>query len=112
MILADARLEPIEGQTLTNSFGLSVVYPDRFADFHRDALRAIKDHIKYAGTTDADGKAKLGDIEPNSYYLFGVTKSGRGFAIWSSPVSIIAGENALNLSPQTITDVQMDPTGE
>jgi hypothetical protein len=111
-ILADARLEPIEGQTLTNSFGLSVVYPDRFGDFHRDALRAIKDHIKYAGTTDAAGKAKLGDIEPNSYYLFGVTRSGRGFAIWSSPVSIIAGENALNLSPQMVTDVQTEPTGE
>ena len=38
-ILNDARLEPIEGQTLLNSFGLSVMFPDRYGDFHRDALR-------------------------------------------------------------------------
>ena len=111
-ILSDARLEPIEGQSLTNSFGLSVVYPDRFAAFHTGALRAIKDHIKYSGTTDATGKAKLGSVEPNSYYVFGITRSGKGFAIWSSPVSIIAGENALSLTPLRITEMPLEPTGD
>jgi hypothetical protein len=104
-ILSEANLEPIEGQTLLNSLGLSVIYPDRFSEFNRDALRAIKSHIKYAGTTDSTGKAELGNIEPDSYYLFGITKSGRGFAIWSSPVSIIAGQNALNLTPQRVTEM-------
>jgi hypothetical protein len=109
MILSEADLEPIEGQSLTNSLGLSVLYPDRFAEFNRDALRAIKGHIKYAGTTDANGKAEMGGIEPNSYYLFGVTRSGKGFAIWSSPVSIIAGQNALNLTPQQLTEMNVAP---
>ena len=104
-ILSEADLEPIEGQTLMNSFGLSVMYPDRYGDFHRDALRAIKDHIKYAGTTDGSGKAELGGIEPNSYYLFGVTKSPKGFAVWSSPVSVNAGQNILNLTPMQLTEV-------
>jgi hypothetical protein len=104
-ILSEADLEPIEGNSLTNSLGLSVIYPDRFAEFNRDALRAIKSHIKYAGTTDGTGKAELGGIEPDSYYLFGITKSGRGFAIWSSPVSIIPGQNALNLTPQQIIEM-------
>ena len=108
-ILSEAGLEPIEGQTLMNSLGLSVLYPGRFDAFNRDALRAIKSHIKYAGTTDASGKAELGGVEPNNYYLFGVTKSGRGFAIWSSPVSINAGENALNLSPQRVTEMEVAP---
>lgn len=108
-ILSEANLEPIEGQTLLNSFGLSVLYPERFGAFNRDALRAIKDHIKYAGTTDANGKAELGGIEPDSYYLFGITRSGRGFAIWSSPVSINAGQNALNLTPQRLTEMEMAP---
>lgn len=108
-ILSEAGLEPIEGQTLTNSLGLSVLYPDRFDAFNRDALRAIRTHIKYAGTTDATGKAELGGIEPNSYYLFGVTRSGRGFAIWSSPVAINAGQNALNLTPQRLTELEMAP---
>ena len=110
MILSEAGLEPIEGQSLTNSLGLSVLYPDRFNEFNRDALRAIKGHIKYAGTTDGSGKAELGGIEPNNYYLFGVTRSGRGFAIWSSPVSINAGQNALNLTPQQLTEMNISPS--
>ena len=108
-ILSEAGLEPIEGQSLTNSLGLSVLYPDRFDDFNREALRAIKSHIKYAGTTDAAGKAELGGIEPDNYYLFGVTRSGKGFAIWSSPVSINAGQNALNLTPQRLNEMELTP---
>ena len=108
-ILSEAGLEPIEGQTLVNSLGLSVLYPDRYDEFNRAALRAIKDHIKYAGTTDANGKAELGGIEPNTYYLFGVTRSGRGFAIWSSPVSVNAGLNALNLTPQRLNEMEVAP---
>ncbi|MEO7672687.1 MAG: zinc ribbon domain-containing protein [Pyrinomonadaceae bacterium] len=105
-ILSDADLEPIEGQTLANSFGLSVVYPDRYGDFNRSALAAIKSHIKYSGTTDGSGKAQLSGIEPNSYYLFGITKTGGGFALWSNPVTIKTGENILNLSPQRVTEMQ------
>lgn len=104
-ILNDADLEPIEGQSLANSFGLSVLYPDRYGDFQRDALAAIRRHIKYAGTTDGSGKAQLANIEPNSYYLFGITRTGGGFALWSDPVSIQAGENVLNLTPQRITEM-------
>ena len=108
-ILSEAGLEPIEGQTLMNSLGLSVLFPDRYDEFNRNALRAIRTHIKYAGTTDSNGKAELGGIEPDSYYLFGVTRSGRGFAIWSSPVSINAGQNALNLTPQRLTEMETAP---
>ena len=110
MILSEAGLEPIEGNSLMNSLGLSVLYPDRYDAFNRDALRAIKGHIKYAGTTDGSGKAEMGGIEPDSYYLFGITKSGRGFAIWSSPVSIVAGQNALNLTPQQLTEMNVAPS--
>lgn len=106
-ILSDAGIEPIVGQSLLNSFGLSVVYPDRYGDFNRAALAAIKPHIKYAGTTDVNGKASLGGIEPSSYYLFGVTKSGNGFAVWSSPVAVIAGENTLNLTPAPLTEIDL-----
>ncbi len=105
-ILNDANLDPIEGQSLQNSFGLSVVYPDRYGDFNRKALAAIKNHIKYSGTTDGSGKAQLGNIEPDSYYLFGITKTGKGFALWSNPVTIRNGENILNLSPQSVTEME------
>ena len=105
-ILSKANVEPIDGQSLTNSFGLSVLYPSRYADFNRDALNAIKSHIKYNVLTDSNGKAQLKDVKPNSYYLFGVTKSGNAFAVWDSPVTIQIGENILSLSPQRLTEVE------
>ena len=108
-ILSDARIEPLDGQSLSNSLGLSVLFPGRYGDFNRQALRAIKEHIKYAGQTDGSGKAQLGGVEPNSYYLFGITKTGEGFAMWNSPVSVISGQNILNLSPQPITQMQNSP---
>lgn len=104
-ILREADLEPIEGQTLTNSLGLAILYPERYADFRRDALGAINKHVKYDATTDAGGKASMKDIKPDSYYLFGITKSGSGFAVWSSPVTIIEGENKLNLSPASLNEI-------
>ncbi len=104
-ILSSAKVDPIEGQTLTNSFGLAVLYPDRYKDFKNDAFNAIKSHIKYSGLTDGSGVAQLKSIVPENYYLFGVTKSGNGFAVWNSPVTIANGQNVLNLSPQSLTEV-------
>jgi hypothetical protein len=105
-ILSGAGLDPIEGQSsLLTSFGLSVMNPGRYGDFNRGAMDAIRRHIRYSTTTDGSGKGQVQNIEPNSYYLFGVTKTKEGFAIWSSQVSIAAGQNNLNLSPQRITEV-------
>lgn len=106
MILSDARLEPIEGNTLANSFGLSIMYPERYGSFRTDALAAINKYIEYSGTTDSAGKAELSGVDPGSYYLFGITKTPNGFALWSSPVSVIAGDNILNLAPQRISEIQ------
>jgi hypothetical protein len=109
-ILSLAGVEPIEGQTLAGSLGLSIVYPDQYGDFNRQAMSAIKRHVKYAGQTDGSGKASVNGVEPMSYYLFGITKIGRGFSMWNSPVSIQAGDNVLTLSPQSITEIA-GPTG-
>lgn len=106
MILNDAGLTPIEGNTLADSLGLSIAFPSRYGDFRRKALDAINKHIEYSGTTDSAGQAELRGVDPGSYYLFGMTKTGEGFAIWNSPVSIIAGENVLNLAPQRISEIQ------
>ena len=70
--------------------------------------------ISTAGTTDASGTAQLGSVKPDSYYLFGFTKAGNGFAMWNSTVSVIAGENNINLAPQTLTEMprMSDYSGE
>ena len=104
-ILSEARLEPIEGNSLTGSLGLAVVYPDRYGDFQRSAMRAIGAHSKYSGTTSGSGSVNLAGIVPNEYYLFAVTRVNRGFALWNSPVSVVPGQNVLNLSPQSITEI-------
>ena len=104
-ILRDAELEPIAGQSLTDSIGLAMLQPDRHGTFYNQALAVIRKHAKYSGTTDGSGKAQLSNIEPDNYYLFGITKTGSGYALWTNPVSIMAGDNNLNLSPQPITEI-------
>ena len=109
-ILNEARLTPIEGNTLTGSLGLAMVYPDRYGDFQRSAMRALAIHIKHTGTTNSNGEASLSAVKPSEYYLFGITRVGRGFALWDQPVAVVAGQNVMNLSPQSITEVA-DPNG-
>jgi hypothetical protein len=104
-ILSEARVEPIEGNGFAASLGLAAVFPDRYGDFQQAAMRAIQRHIKYSGTTDSSGNASLANVNPDEYYIFGITRIGRGFAMWDAPVNIIAGENILNLSPPNVTEI-------
>ncbi len=101
-ILREAELRPIEGNSLSNSLALAVLDPSRYGEFHSSAMNAINKHIEYSGTTDSSGKADMNNVEPGNYYLFGITKTGGGFALWSSPVSVRAGENILKLSPERV----------
>jgi hypothetical protein len=104
-ILSDARIEPIEGQSIMSSIGLAAAFPNRYGDFQRQVMSAIKSHVKAAATSNGSGKAEFSSVEPNMYYLFAVTNSGEGFALWNSPVTIQPGSNVLNLTPQPLTDV-------
>ena len=105
-ILSSADIEDESGQGLTNAFGLSVVYPDRYGDTNRKAMNAINKHIVYRTMTDAAGKASMKDVKPDTYYLFGITKTRNGFAIWSQPVTIQPGENSLVMQPASLTEIE------
>lgn len=107
-ILREADLQPVAGQNLVNSFGLSVLYPTRFSEFRKKALDAINDHIEYETLTDASGKAKISDIKPDNYYLFGITTSKSGFSVWSSPVTVTPGENPLVLPANAMTEAKQN----
>lgn len=104
-ILSEANIEDETGQGLVNAYGLSVLYPDKYADVKRRAESAVAKHIRYRTQTDATGKAAMKDVKPDSYYFYGITKTKNGFAVWSSPVNVIAGQNALNLSPARLTEI-------
>jgi len=105
LILTEARIEPIEGQTLMSSLGLAAAFPSKYGDFQRRAMAAIRDHVKASATSGSTGKAEFANVEPDMYYLFAVTSNSEGFALWSSPVTIQPGSNVLNLTPQPLTDV-------
>lgn len=104
-ILSDADIEDETGQGLSNAFGLSVVDPARYGDTNKKALAAIGKHTVYKTQTDASGKAQMKGVKPDSYYLFGITKTRTGFAIWSSPVTIQAGDNSLVLPAAQMTEI-------
>lgn len=105
-ILSDADLSDETGQTMTTAFGMSIVYPNKFGETRKKALDAINKHVKYDVTTDASGKAEMKGVKPGSYYLFAITRSGNGYAVWSSPVSIVPGQNVLNIPPVALTEVK------
>ncbi len=104
-ILSDANLSDETGQSTTTAFGMSIVFPDKYGDTRKKALDAINRHIKYNVTTDSSGKAEMKSVKPGSYYLFAITRSGNGYAVWSSPVSIVPGQNVLNIPPVSLTEV-------
>jgi hypothetical protein len=104
-ILREARVTPIEGNTLTGSLGLATANPSRFGDFQRAAMRALAANAKYTGATNAAGSASLAGVEPRQYYLFCITKVGNGFAMWDSPITVQAGDNKLDLSPARVTEI-------
>ena len=107
-ILSEANIEDESGQGLVNAFGLSIVYPDRYGDVRKKALAAIGRHSKYKVTTDASGKGQMKDVKPDNYYLFAVTKTANGFAIWKNSVTIQPGQNALVLEPVSPTEITQD----
>ncbi len=104
-ILDKADLEPIESNSLTNSLGLSMIYPERYGQFNRKAMEAIRKHSKYNGSTDGNGKATISNIKPTNYYLFGIAKSKTGFALWNSSVSVNAGDNIITLTPAQFNEI-------
>lgn len=104
-VLNDADIENDTGQSLLTALGMSVVYPERYGDISRKAMSAISRNAAYNITTDSSGKASLKDVKPDTYYLFAVTKTGSGFVLWNSPVTIQAGQNSLVLPPASPTEV-------
>jgi len=107
-VLNGADIENDTGQSLLTALGISIAYPDRYGDIRSKAMSAIGKNAAYNITTDASGKASLKDVKPDNYYLFAVTKSGNGFVLWNSPITIQAGQNSLILPPASPTEVTQE----
>jgi hypothetical protein len=91
-ILEEADIDDEEGQGVVNAFGMSIVYPGRYPEIRRKALAAISKYTVAKTLTDAQGKAKFPDVKPDSYYLFGITKTPEGFSVWDQPITLSEGQ--------------------
>lgn len=107
-VLDSANIENDTGQSLLTAIGISLVDSSRFSDIRSKAMSAIGKNAAYNFTTDSSGKASLKDVKPDSYYLFAVTKSGNGFALWNLQYTIQAGQNSLILPPASVTEVTQE----
>jgi len=58
---------------------------------------AIAEHIKYTVETDFQGKAQLSNIETGIYYLYGITDTRGGTALWNLRLEIKNGSNSVML---------------
>jgi hypothetical protein len=61
------------------------------------ALSAIKAHTVTTGTTDFAGKLELSGLKPALYFVYAITQTRRGHALWNVPIEIKAGRNTLTI---------------
>jgi hypothetical protein len=104
-ILSEAKINDELGQGAVTAFALSVVNPNKFKETNQKGFAAIKRHAVYSTTTDSGGKAQIQDVKPQNYYLFAISTTKNGYAIWNSPVLINPGQNSLILEPVMPTEI-------
>jgi len=104
-VLDSANIDNDTGQSLLTALGISMVDSSRFGDIKSKAMSAIGKNAVYNFTTDSSGKASLKDVKPDNYYLFAISRSGNGYVLWNSQVTIQAGQNSLILPPASPTEV-------
>jgi hypothetical protein len=102
-ILSKAGVKAREGLSPSHSLGFAVAYPEVEAETLRKSLAAIRPHILYTLTTDFQGKGKFEGVKVNSYYLFGVTKTRRAFALWNMKLNVKEGQNEIVLDGNNVT---------
>jgi hypothetical protein len=61
------------------------------------ALPAIKAHTVTTGTTDFAGKLELTDLKPANCFVYLITQTRGGHALWNVPIEIKAGRNRLTI---------------
>ena len=87
-ILYDAGLEPSGDLSIISNLGFAVKYPSQRPGFYTTAMKSIRKHIRYSTMTDFQGKTRFPNVAPDSYYLFAISNTRGGFAIWNLKTKI------------------------
>ena len=94
-LISAAGLRADRGIDLVSTWGIKRRYsPDAIL---LQIEESIRKHTIQSVTTDFNGKAQFENIQPGKYFVYGLTETRRGFAIWSVPIEIKAGQNSLLL---------------
>ena len=99
ILISDSGYRSRFGQIdLISAWGIDRQYPNNSnAGVLSRIDAAIKEHAVQTVTTDFNGRASFENLQPGSYFLFGIAQTRGGHAIWNLPIEIKAGQNSILL---------------
>ena len=75
-------------------------------DFYSKAMATLKPHILQTVISDFDGKARFAPVKVGAYYLLGVARTPKGFAVWQLKATLDAASVSLILDERNAVVVQ------
>lgn len=75
-------------------------------DFYEKAMAILKPHIVQTVISDFDGKARFAPVRMGAYYLLGVARTPKGFAVWQLKAPLDAASVSLTLDERNAAVVQ------
>ncbi len=75
-------------------------------DFYSKAMATLQPHILQTVISDFDGKARFAPVKVGAYYLLGVARTPKGFAVWQLKASLDAASVSLVLDERNAVVVQ------
>ncbi|HLL74804.1 MAG TPA: hypothetical protein VK421_06025 [Pyrinomonadaceae bacterium] len=96
-LMSAAGLRADGGIGVLSTYAIRSRYPTSRDAQIEAAEFAVRTHTKFSVTTDFQGRAQFADVPPGRYWVYGMSGTRRGFAIWNVPVEIRGGQNSLSL---------------
>lgn len=75
-------------------------------DFYEKAMSTLRPHILQTVITDFDGKARFAPVRQGAYFVLGVARTPKGFAVWQLSVPLNTPAVALTLDERNAVVVQ------
>lgn len=87
-------------------FGANNLRMMPIGDFYEKAMATLQPHILQTVITDFDGKARFAPVKTGDYFLLGVARTPKGFAVWQLRAPLHAAASNLILTERNAVVVQ------
>jgi hypothetical protein len=91
------RIDAGDNISFVDRYSLATVYPMREQVYLEACAKEIQPHIRQSITTDFNGNGRFNAVPVGTYYLMGITKTRKGYAVWNLAVEVKPGENQIIL---------------